>query len=131
MNNDTIVYAPQCPRCGGFIPSNQRPGEYMGALSRADNHTYVCSACGTEEAMEDFIGRSLTTPDQWPVSNPAFDDPAFDGAIMRRIEAEAIVQTGKVRFAETARTVERRAVAVDDNIDGKRYERIIAQEKNQ
>ena len=33
-----------CPRCGDpFV-------EEHGALSRADNETYVCSGCGAEEA---------------------------------------------------------------------------------
>lgn len=27
----------------------------MGALSRRDNETEICSDCGTREAMEDYI----------------------------------------------------------------------------
>lgn len=49
------IEAPTCPRCGGFIPSNERPGQYPGALSRADNETEVCSACGQEEALHDYF----------------------------------------------------------------------------
>jgi hypothetical protein len=45
---------PICPRCSGFIPNNATPGAYMGALSRLDNKTEICSDCGTEEAMEDY-----------------------------------------------------------------------------
>jgi transcription elongation factor Elf1 len=47
-----------CPRC------NKPVSEYP-ALSRRDNATDICSACGTEEAMFDFahtqagIGLSL------------------------------------------------------------------------
>jgi hypothetical protein len=48
------VKAPVCPRCDGFIPNNQNPGAYMGAISRRDNKTEICSACGTIEAIEDF-----------------------------------------------------------------------------
>ncbi len=40
-----------CPRCGGPIPSEEHAGEYPGALSRVDNHTEICSQCGTDEAM--------------------------------------------------------------------------------
>lgn len=40
--------APVCPRCGGSIPSED------GALSRADNKTEVCSACGIEETINDL-----------------------------------------------------------------------------
>jgi len=47
--------APICPRCFGFIPNNEKPGAYMGAISRRDNKTEICSACGTAEAMEDFF----------------------------------------------------------------------------
>jgi len=45
---------PICPGCGGYIPNNDTPGLYPGALSRKDNKTMVCSACGTAEAMDDF-----------------------------------------------------------------------------
>lgn len=51
-----------CPRCDGCIPCNARPGAYPGALSRADNATYICSDCGAEEAT------TLLAPvEQWPV----------------------------------------------------------------
>ena len=39
----------RCPRCGG--PLRQFP-EDSGALSRTDGESYVCSTCGTEEALE-------------------------------------------------------------------------------
>lgn len=40
-----------CPRCK---EKKLHPNEVMNALSRKDNKTYVCSDCGTEEALEDF-----------------------------------------------------------------------------
>jgi DNA-directed RNA polymerase subunit RPC12/RpoP len=46
----------QCPRCGHYIPNDLHPGAYPGALSRYDNATYVCSDCGTEEAMIQWHG---------------------------------------------------------------------------
>lgn len=45
---------PICPKCSGFIPNNENPGAYSGAISRRDNKTEICSACGTEEALADF-----------------------------------------------------------------------------
>ena len=44
----------KCPTCDGYIPSNERVGEYMGAISREDNETEICSDCGEREALEDF-----------------------------------------------------------------------------
>lgn len=60
---------PVCPRCGGYIPNNETPGAYPGALSRSDQKTEVCSKCGTAEALLQFAGEPLLTPDQWPVDD--------------------------------------------------------------
>lgn len=49
-------FGPICPACSGFIPNNETPGAYMGAISRKDNSTEICSACGTAEALADFFG---------------------------------------------------------------------------
>jgi hypothetical protein len=69
-----------CPRCRGFIPSNSRPGQYPGALSRADNATEICSDCGAEEAIV------LTAPvDQWPVFL-YYDNDVAAGAYHRASE---------------------------------------------
>jgi len=59
---------PVCPRCLGFIPNNQTPGAYMGALSRTDNKTEICSDCGTEEAMQDFIDGFCTKQKDWMIN---------------------------------------------------------------
>jgi hypothetical protein len=56
----------QCPRCLGMIPHDDAPGEYPGATSRTDNETEVCSACGTAEGLEQFVG-TLTPQSAWPV----------------------------------------------------------------
>lgn len=53
--NDTEY--PVCPKCSGYIPNNENPGAYSGAISRRDNKTEICSACGTQEALEDFLGK--------------------------------------------------------------------------
>lgn len=47
-----------CPRCGGGIPNDLHRGEYPGALSRWDNNTMICSACGLDEAL---TGRGHTS----------------------------------------------------------------------
>jgi rubrerythrin len=63
----------RCPRCLGFIPNNDTPGAYIGALSRTtrgqhDEPIYVCSQCGTDEAMLQFATGRTSTPDEWPVA---------------------------------------------------------------
>lgn len=47
---------PVCPRCNNYIPNNEMPGKYPGAISRLDNETEICSSCGVEEAIMDFSG---------------------------------------------------------------------------
>lgn len=62
-----------CPRCGHQIPNDQTPGAYPGALSRVDNETEICSACGLHEAMQQFRAQSAaaaTPKDQWPIDIP-------------------------------------------------------------
>ena len=46
----------KCPICRGMIPNNQHPGAYPGAMSRFDNHTEVCSMCGSVEALIGLMG---------------------------------------------------------------------------
>ena len=59
-----------CPRSNdNFIPTNSQPGEYPGAVSRADDKTEICSDCGTEEAIIQY-GRGECEPtSDWPVRN--------------------------------------------------------------
>ena len=40
----------KCPRCK---KNTMRDEEAMNALSRRDNETYICSPCGTAEALID------------------------------------------------------------------------------
>lgn len=51
--------AKRCPICDGWIPNNDSPGAYPGALSRKDNKTEICSECGVMEAMGSPTGRVL------------------------------------------------------------------------
>lgn len=41
----------KCPRCGRQTLQEEQA---LNALSRRDNKTYICSACGTGEAMFDL-----------------------------------------------------------------------------
>jgi transposase len=61
------AFAGPCPRCGGAVPNEHTPGKYPGALSRVDNRTYICSMCGTAEAMFNFLHRGVDLP---PVTEP-------------------------------------------------------------
>jgi hypothetical protein len=56
-----------CPRCGGHIPDNVHIGRDEGALSRWDNKTHICSACGSEEAMLQLQGKDISPegPNKW------------------------------------------------------------------
>lgn len=57
-----MLNKPICPRCLGYIPSNTFAGEYLGAISRIDNKTEICSDCGTEEAI-----LALVKIEEWPI----------------------------------------------------------------
>lgn len=81
--------APTCPRCGGFIPRNSKPGAYIGALSRADNATEICSPCGEEEALV-----ALFPVSEWPIGSPS--DPLTQAAAGRFIEAMEMTMYGEV-----------------------------------
>lgn len=48
-----------CPNCNGYIPNNKMPGAYMGAISRRDNKTEICSPCGTMEAFADWFSKDV------------------------------------------------------------------------
>ncbi|MCW2763829.1 MAG: hypothetical protein JWR85_4030 [Marmoricola sp.] len=59
-----------CPRCGEKTLRLDRPA--LNALSRTDNQTYVCSDCGTNEALEDFArGMSRQGKDAWKAPQSA------------------------------------------------------------
>lgn len=55
MSNGSVL----CPRCrkNRYTPYGEGPPTPRcpyPALSRRDNRTYICSPCGTEEALQDF-----------------------------------------------------------------------------
>ena len=47
-----------CPRCKQVRLYKDLA---LNALSRRDNDTYICSDCGTAEAMEDYITKGRNT----------------------------------------------------------------------
>lgn len=62
-----------CPRCetNTYTPYGEKwtTGSPMfPALSRVAK-TYICSECGTEEAMRDFSQLPPIPPDQWPIKS--------------------------------------------------------------
>jgi hypothetical protein len=64
-----------CPRCGigSYLPYSEtwREGDPAPpALSRTDNRTYVCSSCGTDEAMQDHMEGRLSPQEEWPLIPP-------------------------------------------------------------
>lgn len=60
-----MILNPLCPRCGTEL-NQERPA--LNALSRVDNVTYICSPCGTAEAM-------------WNHNRPAADLPPLNEKI--------------------------------------------------
>lgn len=59
-----------CPRCKyNWIPCNERPGEYPGAISRADNKTEICSQCGTDEALTQHFEGFVKPVEEWTLNN--------------------------------------------------------------
>lgn len=60
-----------CPRCESnrFTPYGDQKATDEApspALSRTDNQTYICSPCGTDEAMRDLQGLPPIAPTDWP-----------------------------------------------------------------
>lgn len=55
-DNDKPEQFRECPRCTHFIPNDDTPGAYPGAISRLDNKTEICSSCGVEEALLEYQG---------------------------------------------------------------------------
>ena len=66
-----------CPRCqrDEYTPYGEEwvKGDPLPpALSRVDNETYICSACGQDEAIRDLIHAAPIPPDEWPVEQSSW-----------------------------------------------------------
>jgi len=57
-----------CPRCSGGVPNHADRGRYVGALSRTDNQTIVCSSCGHNEANEQLAAGEPMPQSEWAVN---------------------------------------------------------------
>lgn len=51
----------------GFIPNEQYVGMYPGAISRVDNKTEICSECGNQEAIENWLDGAPKSKEHWMV----------------------------------------------------------------
>ena len=60
-----------CPRC----KENPLPIGRLGAISRQDNHTEICSRCGAEE-----MALGLTRPDHTPYPSEELRESFIHGA---------------------------------------------------
>lgn len=57
-----VLHSLICPRCGGKM----REHKIDNALSRVCN-AYICSQCGTDEAMQDFISGDAIPFEAWHI----------------------------------------------------------------
>ena len=57
----------KCPRCGEYPVYTDGFHRGIGARSRVDNKTQICSECGVDEAMADFFKEGMTPIKDWPV----------------------------------------------------------------
>lgn len=60
-----------CPRCEVryYTPYGDpvvHPSSPPPTLSRTDNRTFICDQCGTDEDIDDLLGRSIRTHSQPP-----------------------------------------------------------------
>jgi hypothetical protein len=74
-----------CPRCQLTELEDERAGN---ALSRLDNDTYVCSPCGTDEAMLDVAG--IGQRETWPIKRALMDWEMLTNL------AKSVAQSGSV-----------------------------------
>lgn len=79
-NNEPMV----CPRCGR---DNMRLPISTNALSRHLRNVYVCSHCGTAEAMLDFMKQKMPLS-QWSVFRPVCPPSGFES-----LPAEEVLRT--------------------------------------
>ena len=74
-NTDGTILCPRCeqrnftPYGRSAVPQGSGISEFAAppALSRTDNASYICSECGTDEAMRDFSGQPPIPPTDWPI----------------------------------------------------------------
>lgn len=57
-----------CQRCGQVASYDDPFHRGFGAKSRTDNKTVICSPCGVDEAMQDFMRGQPTPQCDWPIN---------------------------------------------------------------
>ena len=67
----------QCPRCREYT---LHPTEVMNALCRRDNKTYICSPCGTEQALGDYVKSEVNPNERVPFVN--LDNPVVQSILL-------------------------------------------------
>ena len=53
----------RCPRCGG--PLGERPAH---SRLTADREVFICTTCGTEEAVREAQGKAPVPFGEWPLT---------------------------------------------------------------
>lgn len=71
MNKTETILCPRCEQ-NEYTPYHALPpvledAPPFPALSRVDNETYICSDCGTDEALMDFCREDLQRISEWPI----------------------------------------------------------------
>jgi len=98
--------AKPCPICRGMIPNNQTPGAFPGAMSRFDNHTEVCSMCGSVEALiglmgcEDAKKKIQVSGAFYQTDNPTAWNFWKEAVLMTRPDVEEFHQSARDAAAE-------------------------------
>lgn len=89
-------FTEMCPRCESeyYIPYAV-PDDIMKeavavdtlppALSRTDNETWICSDCGTAEALEDYFSGGCAAKSEWPV-DPDADSEKIARAVKKGVK---------------------------------------------
>jgi formate-dependent nitrite reductase cytochrome c552 subunit len=55
-----------CKRCDRVARYDDPFHRGFGAISRTDNRVMICSDCGVDEALEDYLGE-LSPQSIWPI----------------------------------------------------------------
>ena len=76
-----------CPRCGRPLMYKDQA---LNALSRRDNKTYICTSCGSSEAVKDYTGLEDDLMD-WSYPSEGIKkllrkDPRYKAALLEELE---------------------------------------------
>jgi len=84
----------RCPRCGERTLKEPIKTNALSRTTRGyfDEPVWVCSDCGTDEALEDYFLDGATIQDSWPMESRSFpvvinDMSRVESAVMRENRA--------------------------------------------